>query len=506
VSASNPSRVRPSIGVMLNRQRALFLRFPTAIALVELAAAFAISAIVDLFDDAEVTVEFLACAMLLGTVGGLELRRIDRPRVASAPAVMTMVSVGWFILGLGAAAAHLVAGATSQVDTAVFEGMAAASTTSMTALDPDSLPMGMHLFRSLIQWVSGLSGLMMAVVVIPLVFGGREFDGRGQSRTMGRTLITGRTKGIHRIAIIYLGFTITVVLGFVIAGLGAFDAVAHALTTVSTGGLSTRTGSLGAFGKPAVEWVAAVSMALAGTSIGVVWWVLHGDREPVRRSTEFGVYVSVMAAAVVALALWLESGFASLGSVRTGFLAVTSAMSTTGFTSTPWGEFDKGAQTVLLVLVAIGAMAGSTGGGFKYIRMIEASRFAHRELERHLHPTAVGVVRFNGRAVGERSLENLNGYIVVYPLTLIAGAMAISLGGETIPPQSALTLAVSALSTAGPQLAEPVDFAQLGVVTKLSLSILLFMGRLSIYAVILTASNVVARLARSNDMRQHRRR
>ncbi len=152
---------------MMNARRSQFLRFPTAVALTGLGAIFAVSAVVDLFDDAEVTLEFLVLALLVGPVGGLELRRLRRPEVASAPAVLTMATIVWVLLGAGAAAAHLVSGVTDELDTALFEGMAAASTTSMTALDADSLPMGMHMFRALVQWAGGLSALVLAVVVGP---------------------------------------------------------------------------------------------------------------------------------------------------------------------------------------------------------------------------------------------------------------------------------------------------------------------------------------------------
>lgn len=474
--------------------RGTFLRFPLAVSLTELAAVFAISALVDLFDEGDVTLRFALVGVVLGLVGGLELRRVPRPSVTSAPAVMTMTTLSFVVLALGGALAHLVADATDDIDAALFEGMAPVTTTAMTGLDVDTLPQGLLMFRALLQWVGGMGALIVAMIVIPVVFGGKELAGRGQSERGGRAMLMGRTRGTRNIVGIYVGFTVLMLVGFAIAGMGLFDAVAHAMATVSTGGLSTRTGSLAAFDSAAVEWVAAVGMGLAGLNVGVVWWVLRGEKKALRRSSELRAYLLVMVLAGAALVAWASSGPDGGSALRTGVVAVTSAMSTTGFTATDWSLFDNGAQALLVVLIGVGAMSGSAGGGFRYVRVIQAFGFAARELQRQLHPSAIGVVRLNGSAVSERTLERMTAYIVVFIMIVAAGGMMIELGDSEVTPSAALSLSISVVSTAGPQVIDPVAIGDLGAVSKLSMATLMLLGRLSVYAVLLTVLNAGVRV------------
>ena len=284
------------------------------------------------------------------------------------------------------------------------------------------------------------------------------------------------------------------------AGLGLFDSVAHAMATVSTGGLSTRTGSLAAFGQPAVEWVAVGGMALAGVNVGVLWWIVRRDHRAIRRNTELRYYLAFMAVSIVALALWLDDA-----PVRTAALSVTSAMSSTGFTTTPFWTFAAGPETLMLILIGIGAMSGSAGGGFHYVRVIQALGFARRELARQLHPSAIAVVRVNRRAVNERTLERTTGYIVLFVTVVAAGGMLIELGDSAITPSAAISLSVSAVATAGPQVIDPVDLSTVGPVTKLTLSTLMLLGRLSMYIVVFAVINLGVRVSERAQDHLHRR-
>ncbi len=503
MTASLARRPGPPVR-LLGTTRRQFLRFPIALSLAELSAAFIVSALVDLTDDAEVTVAFLLVGAGCGAVAALELSRVPMPDTVSPPAVMTMTTVSWLALAAGGAAAHLLADADVNLDGAIFEGMAPVTTTAMTGVDIDSLPRGLLQFRALMQWLGGFGGIVVAVIVIPLVAGGRELLTR-TGGTGGRPIITGRMDGAHRLLAIYGGFTAIMSAGYLVAGMGAFDAFANAMATVSTGGLSTRTGSLGAFDDAAVEWVATGGMALAGVSIAVVWWVLRGQGRAALRSSELRTYAGLFAIGSLALAIWLSTDDAIPAGVRTGLFAAASAVSTTGFTTTDWWQFSNASQVLLLVLIGIGSMSGSAGGGFRPIRVLQAFRYAARELTRQLHPNAVGVVRIDRKAVPERALDRLTSYIIMFIVTAIVASMLVELGDSEVSPSAAITLAVSALSTAGPQLIDPIALGELGAVSKMSLATLMLLGRLSIYGVILAVMTVAFRLGQYTRQRLPRR-
>ncbi len=341
--------------------------------------------------------------------------------------------------------------------------------------------------------MGGLGALAVAWVVIPLVLGGREVRGRQGWMRGERALITGRTGGVRNLVGLYVAGTAVMLVAFLAAGMGLFDSIAHAMATVSTGGLSTRSGSLAAFDSAAVEWVASGGMAFAGLSLAVAWSLLRRERGALARSSELRVYVIVMLASIFAIGITFGDDLGAAPAFRTSILAVTSAMSTTGFTTTGWWTFDAGAQTLLLVLLGVGAMSGSAGGGFRYERVLQAFRFARRELKRQLHPSAVDVVRVNGEPVSERDLERMTAYVVMFTLVVATGGMLIELGDSQVSPSAALALSISAVSTAGPQVIDPVSLGELGPVTKLSMSTLMLLGRLSILSVILTIFNAAVR-------------
>jgi len=474
------------------------VRFALTLALGILAVSFAIAAGIDLFDEGEVVAPFALAAVVCGLAAGFIRDRTQSggsavPLDASGPAVMTMAALCWSVVAGGGAVAHLISNSTSNLNTAVLEGMAAATTTSMTALDPESLPMGVHMFRALMQWFGGLGGIVLAVVAIPMLLGSRELTGRAQAGGGAAALITGRKNGFGTLLKIYSVVTLIIMGAFYIAGMGPFNALVHGLATVSTGGLSTRTDSLAGFDSAAIEWVGIAAMTVAGLSIGAIWLTINKNWVALRRATEVRAFLGVLVASTAALTFWLGAEGGALTSLRRAALAASSAMSTTGFVSGDWAHFPNGAAALLIVLMTIGAMGGSAGGGVRYLRLIEAAGYARRELRLQLHPSAVGVVRVNGRAVDERTLQRLIGYLVAYCLVAGAGAALLALGDSAVGPARAATLAVSALSTTGTQTVDPAPLAELGGVSKWALAALMLLGRISIYSGIVAVATVVTR-------------
>jgi len=206
------------------------------------------------------------------------------------------------------------------------------------------------------------------------------------------------------------------------------------------------------------------------------------------------MFLATLVVSVAALTAWLSSSDAGLDAVRTATVSVSSAISTTGLTTQPWWTFSNGAQTVLLVLIGVGSMSGSVGAGFHYQRLLEASRFARRELVRQIHPNAVGVVRMGGRAVSERQLDQLTGFMMLFVISAGLGGMLVDLGDSSLTSRNAITLSLSALATNGAQLVDPVDLSSIGWLSKAALSALMLLGRLSIYGVVLAVLTVGVRV------------
>lgn len=462
--------------------------FVAAIAAAEATAMLGLAALVSIGDDRRTTIGFAILAVVAAVPAHIGITRLRIPSQTLATRVLAMVTVNWVLLAAISAVAHIVAGATGNVSVAVFEGTAAVTTTAMTTLDPDEIGRGLHLYRAMAQWLGGLGAIVVGIVVLPLVLGSGESSARFAVRSGRRSLLAGRATGFERVVAIYGGFTTLLVVAFALAGTTGFEALVHGLTVASTGGLSTSAASVAGLGTGA-EWVAAIGMALAGISIAAAWWAVIGDLGALARSTELRAYLLAIAATTAVIAL-------DGGTVRGAFALAGSAASTTGAVgSTTTESLGPGAATLLFFVAGIGAMAGSAGGGFGWIRLLHAVGFARRELVQQLHPDAVRVVKVGGRAVSEASLSRTNGYITMFTMTAGLGALVVALADTDVGVSSSISLSVAALSTSGLQTVSPVDVATLDDLSLLALAALMLLGRLAISAVVLTVATGIRRSA-----------
>jgi trk/ktr system potassium uptake protein len=171
-------------------------------------------------------------------------------------------------------------------------------------------------------------------------------------------------------------------------------------------------------------------------------------------------------------------------------------MSTTGFVTIPWSVFGSGAQAMLLLLVGIGAMTGSAGGGFSYQRVILVLRSASRELGRQLHPASVQVVKVGGEVVDERRIERLHGFLITFIVTGAVGATAVALADQGVGTAAAIELTEAALVTGGPTVGEASSptVADLGAVSHIALSVVMLLGRMAIYPVLLAVMTLARRM------------
>ena len=197
------------------------LWFPISTSLASLAIVAAASAVAGLGEDARGVLTMVGAAVVFATIAMTVWRTVGRPEsVTDAPTIFSMATIAWLALAGGAALVHSVAGVTSTIDTAIFEGMATATTTAMTTLDQDELSRSVHFFRAGTQWSAGFGALLIAIVAIPLASRSREL----LSSQGVRGLNPARTSGVPRMAAIYGGGTVAMIVLYLIAGLGPFDA------------------------------------------------------------------------------------------------------------------------------------------------------------------------------------------------------------------------------------------------------------------------------------------
>lgn len=449
-------------------------------------ASAAAGAITDGRDTA--TFGILALAYLV--VGGALVRvcRVPR-RLRSSTAFVGVVAIWLTFVGMSTAT-YLALDTFAHWDDALFESVAGFTTTAASvAADPESYSRATLLWRAGTQWIGGLTALLFVVAVLPSIgVGGLDVTEAGQ-RHAGTSLRSRRAvRQLERLTLLYSTLTVAGVVLFLLGGMGPFDSLTYAATTISTGGFGNHRGSFAHFDSATVEWAGFGGMFLGGMNMALLFRaVRRAGATPLWRSFELRAYalVILVGGAVIALATAPPEGL-SHDSVRRVYFHVASAASTTGHHVGGWAAWDVGPQVLLLAIIGVGAMSGSAGGGFRLVRALALLGYLRRELVVQLHPRAVTPVRVGSHALGDALVARLIGYQAQYLLVAASGAVAVAvLGGGLV---TSLTGAVSALSNMGPALGDltPGDGSVLSLPrpARAALMPVMLLGRLEIAPVL----------------------
>jgi trk system potassium uptake protein TrkH len=286
---------------------------------------------------------------------------------------------------------------------------------------------------------------------------------------------------------IYLGLTTVALVAYALAGMDAFDALNHTMSTVSTGGFSTEASSLAAFDSIAIELVALFGMILAGINFAFYWRAIKG-KDLVPQLAEVCVYLVILSAAIAAvLASVLLAGdidgFAQ--GLRDSAFSVTTVMTGTGFTTADFDDWNDFARVLILLLMFSGACAGSTTGGLKVIRSALLLKSARQEVQRLLQPAAVQVLRMGGRTFSEDVRRAVLGFFLLYVIVYAVGSLAMAATG--VDPITALSASATTINIVGPGLGEigaTDDFRAIPEGGRAVGSLLMLTGRLEIFTVV----------------------
>jgi len=453
------------------------------------AIALAAAAATTLLDERRAIGGLTACALVCAVAGFALRRRCVVPVTLRPAGTHAAVLIGWLLLIGVSTATYRVCGTFDGVRDALFESTAGFTTTALSVLEPvEGTPKGVLLWRASTQWLGGFAAVMVVVAMLPLLgVGGIEADSAGADKRnrLKSPLIAATTR---RLARAYLFLSASGVGLFLLAGMGPFDAVTYAMTTISSGGFGNHDGSIAYFDSAVVEWCTIGGMALAGANLALLMAAVRGRLVRVMRSTELRAYAFAVAVASIVLT-WSTApeGGVTAQSARHAAFAATSAMSTTGHTVGGWAEWGHGPLVLLILLAGVGAMSGAPGGGFRVVRALTLLGVVRREIVRQLHPRSVMVVKIGKAAVDERVVSHMIGYQVAW--LVLAGLGAVLLGATGLVFTEALTAAVSALATYGPALGDLRDgTAALSDTALLVLLPLMLAGRLEISPVVIGAA------------------
>lgn len=463
--------------------RGRFLTYMVGNALLAMAGAgvlFALYAYV----QGENAVGFLA-VLGLALPAGVAARMRGSPNAEPSPReAIGALLLTWFLMPAVGALPYLTISGTPLID-ALFESVSGFTTTGASTISNlASSTTSLLLWRALSQWVGGVGIVVMFVALFPhLAIAGRqlffaEAPGGPQERLLPRLRSTAAL-----VVSVYAGLTVLAAVAFALAGMGPFDAVTHALASLSAGGFSSEPLGFAAFGAE-VQWVAILFMFLAGVSFPLLFRAVSGRPRTLLFNAEFRAYVGVLLVAGLGLAFMLRGTYEAADAVRHGLFQAVSITTTTGFLSADVAAWGLPAQTLILLLMFVGGSAGSASGGVKVARWLIVVQHSAREVRRSLHPRAVLPLRVGDRIIPEEVTRSVLAFLTLYLALFVAGALTLVLLGEDLV--TAFSAAITCLGNTGVGLGSvgPLGtFEALHPASKAMLTLLMFAGRLEVVTV-----------------------
>jgi trk system potassium uptake protein TrkH len=399
-----------------------------------------------------------------------------------------IVTMAWTATAVFGSLPYLFSGVLDSPVRAVFEAMSGFTTTGATVFsDIEALPHGILLWRSMTHWLGGMGIIVLVIAVLPFLgIGGMQLfraEVPGPTPERLRPRITQTAKLLW---LVYFGLTALLALLYLIGGMGPFDAINHSFSTLATGGFSTRNTSMAEM-SPFIQWVTIIFMYLAGVNYSLHFRAVTGNVQYVRdEEWRFFTIVLLGGAAAVVLLNFMAGDASGEQVIRDGLFQVLAITTTTGYVSADYELWVPGARMVLFALFFVGGMAGSTSGGVKALRVMLLLKQTANELRKHLHPRAILVTRIGGKPVKEEVGARVVGFVMLYLLLCLAGALALALTG--IDPLTAIGGSIASVGNVGPAFAGLGPTDNYGWMSGPGLGVLTFLmlvGRLEIYTVVL---------------------
>jgi trk system potassium uptake protein TrkH len=390
---------------------------------------------------------WITAAAAVTLVVGVGLwKGFDRPGELSTREGFAAVGLAWAAMCLVGALPYLFTGSIDNITDAIFETTAGFTTTGASVIpNPAELGHGIQFWRSLTQWIGGMGIIVLSVAILPLMGMGAMQLARAESPGPTPDRLTPRFRETaKRLWLVYVVFTAVEALLLWVGDMSFFEAVNHSLTTLSTGGYSTNAGSLGAF-SAYTQWVVIVFMVLAGASFSLHFRAAK-DLRVYWKSAELRLYLAIMAGAAVLVTIGTWGG-AVVDVVRDAVFTTVSIITTTGYATADFGLWGPALQIMIVGMMFIGGMAGSTAGAVKVYRLDVLYAASRGDVRRLIHPRGVFVTRIGKTPVPDKVVEAIQTFFLLYMFAFMTGTFVLGILGSLGDPQLDVITTVSAVAS-----------------------------------------------------------
>ena len=462
--------------------------------LVSVAAFMLIPAVADLVANDPDWFNFLAAAFITGFVGGLLIlaNQTDHLVLGNREAFLVTVS-GWILVAAFGALPFVFSSLDLSYTDALFESFSGVTTTGATVLvGLDHMPPGLLLWRALLQWLGGIGIVVTAIAILPFLrIGGMQLF-RTESSDRSEKLYPRPAQIAIAIGSVYTGLTFMCAAAYVVAGMSAFDAMTHAMTTVATAGHSTYDASFAQFDSAAIRFVACVFMLAGALPLVLYVHTLQRGRQLLWRDTQVQTFLLIVAVfcLLIIVWLWLAQGMQLADAISHGTFNVISIATTTGYASADYNEWGSFAFVIFFILMFIGGCTGSTAGGIKTFRFQIMGTLLRAQMLTMLYPRGVQTHRYAGKQIGVDVIQSVALYVFLVFISIAVLAVALALTG--LDPVTALSGAVSAIANIGPGLGPQIgpsgNFRGFSDPAKWMMCAGMLLGRLELLTVLIVLS------------------
>ena len=404
-----------------------------------------------------------------------------------------IVGFAWIIISVIGTLPFVFSKAIPNFVDAFFETVSGFTTTGATLLTSiEGLPKGILFWRSFTHWIGGMGFLIFMLALIPSIGTNSIHLLKAESPGPKPGKIVPKIKETAKILyLIYFVLTVIQCVLLMFAGMNLYDAVIHAMGTAGTGGFSNMNAGVAAYSNPAIEWIITIFMIIFGINFALYFQLLKGNIKGFFKNEELKYYLLIIFVAIIFITFNIVNlnGGDWILSIRQSAFQVSSIVTSTGFATADYNLWPTLSKLIIIMLMFVGAMAGSTGGGIKTVRIVIIFKAIKREINKIIHPKRVNSVRIDGKAVDEDTIHGVFLFIGAYIVISLIAIFIISFDNFDV--LTTVTSVITTMSNIGPglEMVGPAgNFSAFSPLSKLVLSFCMLAGRLEIYPMLIMFS------------------
>lgn len=452
------------------------------------------SALISIYDGERVALQAIFATMVLSAGAGAVLWLVCRKAQGRfyARESFLITTLGWLLLSAVGALPFRLSGEIPHYVDALFEVISGFTTTGASILtDVEAMSRGLLFWRSFTHWLGGMGILVFLLAVVPMGKGGYSVHllrAESPGPSVGK-LVPKIRQTAAILYLIYIALTVLCVIFLLLGRMPLFDSLCTAFGTAGTGGFGIKNSSIAGY-SPYCQTVCTVFMAMFGVNFSIYFLLLLGKWRQAVRSEELWVYLGVLLGTMTVIATDIRPLFPTL---REAFhhaaFTVSSIMTTTGFATVDFNAWPQLSRSLLVVLMVIGASAGSTGGGVKCARIVLLFKSLSSQIKRMLHPRSVNLVRADGHVVSEETLQGVSTYMSAYCAIAVVSFLILSLDDLSL--ETNLTAVLACLNNIGPGLdmvGPTSNYSMFSDLSKVVLMLDMLLGRLEIFPLLILLS------------------